>query len=631
MNFQSIPSPGDRSIFLLITLILLLSSCSSPSKNENSKQTHDLETIVILGTNDLHGAILPSTLNTREEAGKTQSIQYQAGGIAVLSSFIQILRSEFQEHLIWLDAGDQFQGSVESNLEEGAPMVQFFNAAGLQAAAIGNHEFDFGLLTLKKRMKEAKYPYLASNIKDTETNQLISFQNTTPSLLLQAGRLKIGILGLSTLDTPKTTQVENVKTLQFEDLKQATLRESQALRRLGAHLILITSHVGLACESGRSNPSTRLLRKPTDPQGRCGEQDEMVELLQSLPLGTVDGVIAGHSHQVVHHWVAGVPVIQGGAFGRYFNLIYLTYDWSQNKLLPELSRIEGPIPVCTHIFQNQNDCNGDRLAPKNGRGPLIQAKFHGKPIEPDSKTLLLVEKPIQKAQALKKKQIGVALRPVENVRMGESELGNLLADAIRTLTHADFAYVNSGGVRSPLEAGPITYGDVFRAFPFDNSIVTLQVNEKELRTILKVSHSGARGFGSISGLQLQLIDPSFDAPFEDLNGDGKFEIWKKNRLLDVRLSQGSKLDPNQLYTLATLDFLTTGGDDLAWPISQIPADRIRVSTGLMARDALIQYIEQQKEINTTEHPLLDPKHPRLKFEKIKKHRHLKFKYRGKRS
>lgn len=603
------------ALFLLVHL-----ACSSTPHNAlreratGPEPTSGLETVAILGTNDIHGALAPFRLKTREKAG-VASVPYEAGGSAVMAAYIKKLRSEFGEHLLWLDAGDEFQGSIDSNLSLGAPMVTFFNQLGLNAAAIGNHEFDFGLKALTSRMSEAHYPYLAANISDKYPHRHVEFPNTYPHALFKAGRLHVGVIGLSTLDTPKTTRSTNVVDLNFDELKTAAMREAEALRSLGANLVVITAHVGLQCDLGNS-PLTHQMRKPTDPQGECGEQDEMVHLLQSLPAGTVDAVVSGHSHQVVHHWIAGVPVIQAGVFGRYLNLIYLTYDWAQKKVIPEETRIEGPIHVCSQIFQNQNDCNGDRPAPKQGRGPLIQAQFHGEKITPDeewSKTLSPILKRSDDARA---RVITQAARPIEHERRGESELGNLIADAVRKAAHSDFSIVNSGGIRSNLEAGPITYSAIFRVIPFENQMAILKVTGKELLLLLRVAESGSRGVSPVSGLKIKMIDLDSPAPSDDLNGDENPEEWKTNRLLSVTTSKGEPIIPDKIYTVATLDFLVQGGDDWAWPISKISKDRIQLDAGMTIRDAVVEYLETQKLIHSVDNPLIDPNQPRFILEKI---------------
>ncbi len=592
-------------------LLCLLLACHSAPKKGNNEPPQELETLAILGTNDIHGTLAPLSLKTQEADGT--SMDYEAGGASTLASYIHIIRSEFGEHFIWLDGGDQFQGSIESNLSEGSAMVEFFNTNHVHASAIGNHEFDFGLPILKKRMDQAKYPYLAANILEKATGLPAPFPNTFAHTLITAGKLKVGIIGLSTLETPTTTRAQNVRTLLFDDLKMSTLRQAQILRERGAHIVLLTAHVGLACDSGHLSTS-RLIRKPLDPQGECGSQHEMVRLLQSLPAGTIDAVISGHTHKVIHHWVAGVPVIQGGAFGRYINIIYLTYSWNEKRILTDQTRIEGPIPICSKVFQNQNDCNGDRPAPKIGRGPLISPEFHGEMIYPDPKTQAMIAPFIQQSEKAKSQIVGQALRPINYPFNSESALGNLVTDAILKAVPADVALMNTGGIRAPIQAGPITYGDVFRSFPFDNEIVTVQVTGQELTTILRVAESGSRGFGAVSGAFLKLIDPKYDAPRNDLNGDGLDSAWKTNRLISITLSQGEPLELHKIYTLATSDFLLTGGDDLGWPMSLISADRIQMNHGMMIRDAIVNYLQKSGPVNGPDHPLVDPNRPRFKFE-----------------
>lgn len=611
-----------KTHFPLVWLSLLfLVSCNTaprtprPGDTQIHEPTHGLETIAILGTNDLHGTLAPLNLNTREKPG-VEPIAYQAGGAATFASYLKLLRSEFGSRLIWLDAGDEFQGSVESNSNLGAPMVSFFNSLQLTAAAVGNHEFDFGVPNLKQRMTEAHYPYLAANIQDAATGSPAEFPNTLPHYIVTAGKLKVGILGLSTLDTPRTTRAQYVAPYAFEDLKTATLREAASLRDQGAKIILVVTHSGLKCELGHVTAG-HTLRKPSDLQGDCSSQDEVVRLLNSLPAGTVDAVVSGHTHTLVHHWVANVPVIQGGSLGKYFNVIYLTYDWAKQSIVADETKIEGPVPVCEKVFRNQNDCNGDRPAPKNGRGALKSPKFHGKILTPDEATARLIQPILDKAEVLKAKTIATVARPVEHRVTSESEFGNLVADAIRNATSSDMSLVNTGFIRSSLENGPLTYGALYRSLPFDNAIAQLKLNSRELGLILRVAESGSRGFPSVSGLHIELIHPSLAAPFDDLSGTGKFELWEVNRVLDVRLENGKRLDPNSFYSLATLDFVAMGGDDLGWAMSKIPRDRIQLDTGKIARDAITDYIAHLRVLNPPEAPLLPKEKPRLVFQFVK--------------
>ncbi len=603
-----------------------LSSCSTPGKTPSTDELlggprgPELETIVILGTNDIHGALAPIVTKTREEPG-VNPVEVERGGAAILAAHVKTLREEFGDRLILLDAGDEFQGSIESNQEEGAPMVRLFNQLGFHAAAVGNHEFDFGpigpegstgdkLGALKQRMKEAKYPYLSANMIEKATGKTPTWDNLFTRTILKAGRLKVGVLGLSTLSTPVTTRPDNITSLAFTNLKAATEREAQALRQAGADLVVVTAHVGMKCYPGKG-PQHSAFRKENDPQGPCEEGEEATELLQSLKPGTVDAFVSGHTHQVVHHWVNGVPVIQAGTRNLYFNLIYLTVDTHSKKFLREWTRIEGPVPICPKVFENQHDCNGDRPAPKNGRGDLVTPSFHGRKIRPDSETENLLQ-PIFDATALEKKRIvGQAAREIRHIRESESPLGNLVADALRHQAGTDIALMNPGGIRANWDQGDITYEELFRVLPFDNFVSVLEVTGKELKQILRSAFSGPRGMFPVSGLTLKIIELSSGAPSEDLDGNHKIDPWEMNRLIEVRLEDGRKVEDSKRYTLAMNDFMASGGDDLGWAIKQVPESRVKKIAGPILRDVVETYLKTKNTWNTESDPLLDPLHPRV--------------------
>lgn len=630
------------------------SQSSSPSAAPPITKEAHLQTLVILGTNDLHGTLEPleMKLPAAEEALLPKNHPpITWGGAAVLARYVKILREEFGDNFIWLDAGDQFQGSLESNLNLGKAMVQFLNFNGVQAAAVGNHEFDFGLNPLASRLQEAHYPYLGANIEREATQPLLSLSSATPPqppavtvadsaktllaapqdaddkaakladrflslkkdhLLFQAGALKVGVIGLATLETKVTTRASAVAKLQFTDLAASALTEAQQLRALGAQVVLLTAHSGLHClpDATFDRP---VLRKMSDLQGACDPGDEVVQLLEALPRGTLDAVISGHSHTLVHHWIAGVPVIQGADFGKYLNLIYLNYDWDLHQIITEKTRIEGPIPVCEHVFSGQQDCNPKRKLPAvGGRGNWVSHQFHHRPIFKDPATAELLAPILKKAQAQKNETIGNAVRAIPHFLTRESPLSNLIADAIRATAKSDFGLINSGGIRDALPQGEIRFGDLFRTYPFDNEIVVLKLKTWELRQIIRIAENGSRGFFAVSGLQLKLIDLKETAqmePFFDLSTPA---AWKINRLLDLKGSHGQPLEENRQYTLAMSDFLAQGGDDLGWIVQHIPQERtIRLEDALV-RDAILHQIQSLGPLlNAPEQPLIDPQAPRL--------------------
>jgi len=581
------------------------------------------EEIVVFGINDFHGALAGIEEKSAEPQG-TKSTAYRVGGADMIAAHVKALRSEYGSRLLVLDAGDQFQGTLESNSKKGAPVVEFFNRLGVSAATIGNHEFDFGpehakgpgandpVSALKARLKEAKYPYVVANIYDRKTGKRAALPNTRPRLIVKAGNVKVGIIGLVTEATPVTTRKDFVEGLEFKSLKDETFTQAKALRKEGAQVILLLAHAGTHCMDG---PKDRIdkagIHTALSEQGACRDDEEIAQVIRALPAGTIDAVVGGHIHTIVHHWIAGVPVVQAMRSGMYFNLLKLKYDHETRKVLGDATEIEGPVPVCEKVFANQGDCNGKADAPANGRGELVSPKFHGKEIKPDPVTVSYLKLIDQRVGKLKRRVVGYAEQSLPHPRDEESVLGNLVTDAMRSELKTDFALINRGAIRTGLESGVITYGDVYRAFPFDNFVSRLKVTGAELKSIIRVSESGKRGIFSISGLFMTLIKLGEDAPGDDLDGNGQIEHWELNRILSLSADNGP-LDDVRIYTLAAPDFLVNGGDDLGWPMSRIPKERIEMVAGDNVRDTFVHYLGKQGKVNTAQKPAIDPAKPRIK-------------------
>lgn len=620
---------------LAFTLVFLHSCAHSPGPVETSEKVKTLsndqfETIAIVGLNDIHGALSPERLQTKDE----KPVSYERGGALFLSSQLNVLKKEMGGRLLILDAGDHFQGSLDSNLFEGKSVTDFFNTIGLNAATIGNHEFDFGAgkeaknnkelslnkrAVLMKRISESKFPYLAANIY-TKKGEFPGVIGTQKSVLLTAGKLKVGIIGLTTLDTPVTTRAENVSDLEFRDFVKTTVDEAKALREKGANIVLALTHAGVSCteklpfDANGKNVRENPIKTEEDLQSECNPKDEIPQFLKKLPKGVIDAVVSGHTHTVVHHWIEGVPVIQSGTRNYYQSTLYLTYNWNEKRIEKSLTKIEGPVPICPKVFENQRNCNGDQPLPKNGRGSLVMPIFHGEKIKEDQKLASALSPYFSQTAEVKKSIIGEALRPIEHLKKEESPLGNLIADAIRNTAHTDFALMNPGGIRANITAGNIYYEDLFRVHPFQNDISILKVTGKQLKNILRVATTGWRGYFSVSGLKLRIIEASHEPEREDWNKDGKYDYWEANRLIEARDQNNNLIEDNKEYTLSTLDFLVTGGDSMAYPMSFISKNKITLQSGVTVLDALVEEIKNRKKVNSESQPLVDPNQRRLTFE-----------------
>jgi 5'-nucleotidase len=489
-------------------------------------------TISIVGTNDLHGAL--------------ERLPLFAGFVANLRA----ARAADGGGVVLVDGGDMFQGTLESNLGEGADVVRAYNHLGYAGVAIGNHEFDYGPEgpastatgpgddprgALKARAREARFPFLASNIVDNVTGSRILWPNMPGSKMIEVAGVKIGIIGASTESTPYTTMPANFAGLRISPAAQAIADHATALRGQGARVIIATMHIGTSCKE---------FDRPDDSSS-CDRREELFRLLGDLPHGTVDVIVGGHTHAGVAHFLDGIPVIESYSAGRAFGRVDLT--------LGPVDKNFNPAPVA--------DCHpGD---------------YEGKPVTPDPEVQKIVDVALVRADERRQEKLGVVLAGiVKRAWAAESPEGNLFTDLmLEARPDAQVALANGGGLRADLPAGTLTYGALFEAMPFDNRFAIIELTGKDLRTLVSANLSRGGGILSWAGLTARARCKS-----------GK---------LDVQIQvQRKPLDDNASYKLATSDFLASGGDGVIGRL-QLPEGKIQM-TSTIIREALADVLRGWK-------------------------------------
>ncbi len=533
--------------------------------------------VSIVGTNDLHGRV---------------------ERVAVLSGHVQIVRELTEAQgggVVLVDGGDMFQGTLESNLNEGAAVVAAYNAVGYDAVAVGNHEFDFGPVgddvvvkkpgqdprgALLARAAEAKFPFLGANIEVAATKTHVDWPNVLSSTMVTvrgSAGVKVGVVGLSTVDTPRTTIGSNVKDLIFTPLPDAVLREAKALREAGAMAVVVTAHAGGKCAE---------LADPTKLDS-CDTDAEIMRLARALPKGTVDVIVAGHTHQTMANVVNGIAIIESWANGRGFGRVDLDVDVKAKRA--QIQKIHQPRRLCgdqKNDFAELEACQPDLY---EGRKPLI-----------DQGILTLLGPTLQSAK--KQRQVPIGPKIKGEIRRGydqESALGNLFADLmLQTVKGADVALMNGGGIRANLPDGPLTYGAVFEMMPFDNRIATVTMSVAELRALLgkNLSQSKKGGIFSTAGVQATVV-------CDDL---GRADVT-------LQTTKGKALADDTMLTVITTDFVAEGGDG-GLGVNVTP-DRIVVDEGPPLREHLVRVLKARKGVLAgTDTALFDPAHPRLRRE-----------------
>ncbi len=473
-------------------------------------------TLSIVGTNDLHGHL---------------------GALPVLGGFVENLRRARAADgaVLLLDGGDMFQGTLESNLQEGAGVVLGYEALGYDAVTIGNHEFDYGPVgpasaprgpgddprgALRALIRDAEFPFLNANLVLREGGGRPALG--WPSVLLERAGVRIGIIGVTTEQTLGTTLASNVADLALTPLVDALVAEASALRARGAQVVVAVAHAGGHCARFED----------PDDLSSCDAEEEIMHVAAALPRGTLDAVVAGHTHQAMAHRVNGVPIVESWSYGQAFGRIDLVVDRAAGRVVE--ARLHPPQRLCTTESARAED----------GVERCVPGIYEGAAVQVDARVAQAVAPSIEGARAQRGRSLGVVLGGAfERSRGAECALGNLFTDLmLRARPGADVAIVNGGGLRADLPAGPLTYGALYEAFPFDNRFARVRVRGAELRAMIERMMARDGSFFSVAGITAEVAC---------VGGEVRATL---------RRAGGAEVSDDAELTVLTSDFLAVGGD-----------------------------------------------------------------------
>ena len=367
-----------HAIPLLLVLALTLSGCRAETKKPEAEPPAEGDLwISVAVTNDIHGYLMPQPHALPAEGGGQH--KYTIGGVEWLAGYLEILK--VRDPVLLLDAGDMFQGTLISNSVNGASVVAAMNYLGYAATAVGNHEFDFGkepednpdpFSALKARAAEARFPFLAANILDRATGEMVAWPGFASHVIVEVGGLKIAILGGTTIDTPKVSLPYLGEVLDIRPLDEVIPPLAKRLRAEGADVVIALVHAGGACADG-SNP---------DDLSSCEPDAEMFRLAQAMDPADVDLIAGGHTHRMIGHRVNGIPLVEGGAYLRAFSLVRLRWSVEEKKVAEVV--IEGPVGLCHEVPEGRETCLILRKEDRKKPVPAARrpATFLGKPVRP---------------------------------------------------------------------------------------------------------------------------------------------------------------------------------------------------------------------------------------------------------
>ncbi|MFS8144843.1 5'-nucleotidase C-terminal domain-containing protein [Rhizobium sp. BR 249] len=461
----------------------------------------------ILHINDFHSRIesinkFDSTCSAEEE-GKKECF----GGAARLKTAIDQRRQALSgKNVLLLNAGDNFQGSLFYTTYKGAAEAEFLNMMKFDAMTVGNHEFDDSEDGLATFLDKVQFPVVTANVKAAAASKL--GDRIKPSLVLDVGGQKIGIVGAVTNDTPELSSPGPNVTIA-DDVETIT-SAVQELKGQGVNKIIALTHVGY----------------PRD-----------LAVIAKIP--DVDVVVGGHSHSLLSNTdpkAEGpyptmvdnpggykVPVVQAASYSKYLGDLVVNFD--DNGVV--------------------KDAKGDPI--------LVDSSF-----TPDPAVVTRVAELAKPIEELRKKVIGSSEGPIEGdrkvCRVKECSMGNLVADAMLDRTKnqgVTIAFQNGGGLRASIDGGDVTQGEVITVLPFQNTLATFETTGADVVKALENGVSqidqGAGRFPQVAGLKFS---------FDQSKPVG-------SRVSDVQVKEGDNfapIDPAKSYKVATNNFMRSGGD-----------------------------------------------------------------------
>ena len=574
----------------ILATVLILSaasfSCASqagrdPSAVGKGKPT----TLTVIATTDLHGAAEPK-VNTSAD-GKKVSI----GGPAVFASYLKILRDK-SGPTIYVDAGDLFQGTMASNLYEGAPVIRLYNYYGLSAAALGNHEFDYGPAgdkavprspsddprgALKERIREAKFPFLAANVRD-ESGKVPSWIKASTIVTVEG--IKVGIVGAASPGTPGSTNALNLVGLRFLDSAPSVKAEAERLRREEkVDVVVLTIHEGGGCDDNNLDKQ--------DDLSSCKITD-VLDVAKALPEGLVDVIVAGHTHQGLAKRVGRTAILQPYSNGKYIG--WLTVPLADKTQKPAVA---GLAPICEEVLVSGTEKTCEPYRVKKMKGTIAPATFLGENVIPDTAATDLIRDELTDVKARKERKLGVnVLDEFTRDYNNESPMGDLFADVAReAIPNVDLGLQNAGGVRENLQVGALTYGAVFGVLPFDNQLAIMRIPGAKVTELVKIGIFGGQGVYNWSS-----------------NLSAKVEGCDLKELL----IDGRPVDEKKIYSIATSDFLAGGGSGVSR--AKIPAEMVEIfwDRPYILRDLSAEVLTRwRRDLRSAD--FFDRKNPRLKI------------------
>lgn len=524
-----------RRIVVVISIVLL-AACGG-----SDRQPQPLS-LTIAHINDTHSHLEPSDNEWEYFVIDGMNTSVKIGGVTRLKTALDELRSS-RDNVLLLHAGDAVQGTLYFNLFQGVADFDFLNYLGVDAMTFGNHEFDQGAAMAGKFVAMALFSLLSANIDVSREPSLAG--KVVPYLIKRYGSERVGIIGVTTVDTEETSSPGD--TVTFNDVTTSVTNTVALLKALGINKIIVLSHIGY---------------------------DEDVKLAHSV--AGIDVIAGGHSHTLLGDPVQFAPLgitpagetLKGAyptvAKGPDYETVLVVQGWRWTEALAALDvtfdrsgRIVSYQGQTCLLVQNIFVQNKIQLQPGSDAYLNVVRKINATVIarvydeNADAAARLL---PCSQQLASFKNTI-VATATENLIRGQNSGPGPLFADAMIWKTDARIAIQNRGGVKTDLAAGNITVANVMGVLPYGGTIVLMNLTGQQIKDALEdgCDYQISKGwdwFPYVSGMTYTIVN--------------NLAVPKGQRInsLKVKNDDGSFSDINMAgtYRVVTNNFLAAGGD-----------------------------------------------------------------------
>ena len=507
----------------------------------------DILRIHLIWTNDIHGHVAPEGANFMNP-----NFPPPLGGGASAAAYVQLVReacrSSSDEAVLLVDAGDTWQGAPEGTLTEGEVVEEYFNALEYDVVVPGNHEFDKGKELAVRMSANMRQKFVCANIYVAGTETLVDW--VEPYRIFERAGLRIGVIGANTPGTAQMAFDEHIAGLDFGPIVPAVEKWRDHLYDVeNVDVVFLVVHEGLPFDPDQTwkGLQARVAAGENIRDDIRGAMD-LAHVLERVPV-----IVAGHTHRGYRDpWIDPVThtmVLETFGNGSSLGHVILEFDRATKQIVGfDKPRRDG---VLVTLFEDEWWPEGEvaeRLRPYFER---VRAGL----------------------------DVKVGASRVELTRRGgsNSPMGNFVTECMRAAQKGEFAFTNTGGLRTDLSMGDITVGDLMRVEPFGNELVVVDMSGRDiLRIFERKSSRGSSGI-AFSGAKV-VVDP--DAAFG-------------NRVLELTVA-GQPLDLNRTYRVVTTDYLMEGNSGLDF-LAQIDPDTVGYTMQL-ARAAMTLYLEANSPV-----------------------------------